>query len=78
MMNEDLRECVKLAERAVGGTAALAKAIGITSQAISQWPKIPAERVPQVSDVTGLPPHLLRPDLYRRPAVNHAAQEGRA
>jgi len=47
-----------------GGPSALAKAIGnITPQAISQWKKVPAERVLDVARITGIPAEELRPDL---------------
>lgn len=48
---------------------AIAKAIGINRQAISQWPAVPANRVLAVSAITGRPPHLIRPDIYLAPAA---------
>jgi DNA-binding transcriptional regulator YdaS (Cro superfamily) len=51
--------------RAAGGTSALAKKIGVTPQAISQWGVIPHARVAQVSLATGIPREELRPDLFR-------------
>jgi DNA-binding transcriptional regulator YdaS (Cro superfamily) len=36
----------------------------LTSQAISQWTRVPAERVLPVEAATGIPRHELRPDLY--------------
>jgi DNA-binding transcriptional regulator YdaS (Cro superfamily) len=42
----------------------LARALGITHGAISQWRRIPAERVIDVERVTGIPREKLRPDLY--------------
>jgi hypothetical protein len=41
--------------------------LGITKQAISGWHAVPAEWVRQLSDVTGIPPWRLRPDLYDAP-----------
>lgn len=38
--------------------------LGITASAVQQWKRIPAERVIDVSRVTGVPPWVLRPDLY--------------
>lgn len=73
MVKEPLSEGVKLATRAVGGTVALARCLNISSQAVSQWDKIPAERVPEVAKATGIPRHLLRPDLYDRPNVEQRA-----
>src|SRR6187402_2139529 len=56
-------------ERAIteaGGVAALARAINVTSQAISQWERVPAERTIAVEQATGgkVTRHQLRPDLY--------------
>ena len=55
--------------KASGGPAALARWLGITKQAVGQWDRVPAERVLAVSDATGVPCHVLRPDLHRAPAV---------
>ncbi|MCB2109313.1 MAG: helix-turn-helix domain-containing protein, partial [Rhodobacteraceae bacterium] len=56
-------------ERAIveaGGVAALARAINVTPQAVSQWDRIPAERVIAVETATNgkVTRHQLRPDLY--------------
>ncbi len=42
----------------------LAEAIGVFPSAISQWTKVPAERVLAVEEFTGLSRHDLRPDLF--------------
>jgi DNA-binding transcriptional regulator YdaS (Cro superfamily) len=42
----------------------LADALGITRSAIEQWPMVPAERVVEISRLTGIPREELRPDLY--------------
>lgn len=52
-----------------GGSSALARQLKITPQAVSQWPRVPAERVVEVERITGIPREELRPDLYR-PAPN--------
>lgn len=44
--------------------ARLARAIGVTRGAIAQWDKVPAERVGHVSRATGIPLHILRPDIF--------------
>ena len=49
---------------AVGGTRELGRRIGITSQAISQWDRVPANRVLDVERETGVCRHDLRPDIY--------------
>jgi DNA-binding transcriptional regulator YdaS (Cro superfamily) len=62
------------AKVAAGGPAALAKALGrVTPQAVSQWKKIPAERVRDVERVTGISRHDLRPDVFG-PAPHEAAE----
>jgi DNA-binding transcriptional regulator YdaS (Cro superfamily) len=61
-MNRDT--ALTLAIKAAGGTAALAKALGVKSQAISQWKRCPPKRALAVSKASGIPPHVLRPDVY--------------
>jgi DNA-binding transcriptional regulator YdaS (Cro superfamily) len=54
-----------IAKEKAGGPAALAKALGgITSQAVSQWKKVPAERVLDVERITGISRRDLRPDVF--------------
>lgn len=42
----------------------LAEALKINPGAISQWIRVPAERLGEVSRATGIPPHELRPDIF--------------
>ncbi|HEY7386300.1 MAG TPA: Cro/CI family transcriptional regulator [Beijerinckiaceae bacterium] len=49
---------------AAGGIGALARALGISQPAVSNWQKIPAERVLAVEAITGVSRSLLRPDLF--------------
>jgi TorA maturation chaperone TorD len=56
--------------RAAGGVSQLADKIGISQPSVSNWHKIPAERVLTVEKVTGVPRSALRPDLYPAPAAN--------
>lgn len=44
----------------------LAEALNIFPSAISQWTQVPAERIFQVSDFTGIPVEDLRPDMVRQ------------
>ena len=53
----------------------LAKALGITHGAVSQWDDVPIERVHDVSRLTGIPAHELRPD---RPQFFPAPQKQEA
>lgn len=54
---------------ASGGCVALAKELGINSQAISQWERVPASRVGRISAITGMTPHEIRPDLFEKTAA---------
>ncbi len=57
-----------------GSAVRLARAIGVSPQAVTQWKRrgcVPAARVVAVEAATGglVSRHLLRPDLYGRPVV---------
>lgn len=52
------------AKERVGGQAELAKRIGVSAQAISQWDEVPPLRVLAVEAASGISRHELRPDLY--------------
>ena len=53
--------------RAAGGIGALARRLGISQPSVSNWQRIPAERVVAVEALTGVPRASLRPDLYGMP-----------
>jgi TorA maturation chaperone TorD len=55
--------------RAAGGVGALAQKIGISQPSVSNWSRVPAERVVSVEAVTGVARAVLRPDLYGDPAA---------
>lgn len=55
---------LKRAIQAAGTGERLAAELGITPQAISQWDKIPLNRVFEVERITGIPHHELRPDFF--------------
>ena len=50
--------------RAAGGVGELARQVGISQPSVSNWTRIPAERVVSVEAVTGVDRAILRPDLY--------------
>jgi len=50
--------------RAAGGITELARRIGISQPSVSNWSRVPAERVLSVEAVTGVDRAVLRPDLY--------------
>ncbi|HSP24401.1 MAG TPA: molecular chaperone TorD family protein [Saliniramus sp.] len=68
---------------AAGGVGALARMIGITQPSLSNWRRVPAERVVAVEAATGVPRVALRPDLYtdqghmNEDADDHGREQGR-
>ncbi|MGC2413853.1 MAG: Cro/CI family transcriptional regulator, partial [Stellaceae bacterium] len=60
MSDPGLREAI----RAAGGVTELARRIGVSQPSISNWSRIPAERVLAVEAATGVARAILRPDLY--------------
>lgn len=73
MTDAALSKSLKIA----GGPTALARLLGITSQAIGQWERVPPLRVLAVEAVTGVPRHELRPDLYPSTESNREARDDR-
>jgi TorA maturation chaperone TorD len=60
MTDQGLQEAI----RAAGGVTELARRIGISQPSVSNWLRIPAERVLSVEAATGVGRAVLRPDLY--------------
>jgi TorA maturation chaperone TorD len=61
MRDAGLNEAV----RAAGGVSELARQVGISQPSVSNWTRVPAERVLVVEAATGVDRKILRPDLYR-------------
>lgn len=61
-MNEALQKAIE----AAGGPASLARHIGVTTQAVSQWKHAPAKRVRAIESATGglVSRYELRPDVF--------------
>lgn len=71
------RDALQKAIEAAGGQEILAKHLGVPQSLISYWLNkakrgVPAERVPAIEDITGIPRHELRPDIYPAPTVEAA------
>jgi TorA maturation chaperone TorD len=60
MMDRGLAEAIRVA----GGVTELARRIGISQPSVSNWLRVPAERVLSVEAATGIARAILRPDLY--------------
>jgi TorA maturation chaperone TorD len=64
--------------RAAGGVGALAQKIGISQPSVSNWSRVPAERVVAVEAITGVARAVLRPDLYAEGAAVDEVDAARA
>jgi TorA maturation chaperone TorD len=60
MRDAGLQEAIK----AVGSVSELARRIGISQPSVSNWDRVPADRVLSVEGVTGVSRAILRPDLF--------------
>lgn len=60
MRDQGLQEAI----RAVGGVSELARRIGISQPSVSNWDRVPADRVVSVESATGINRAILRPDLF--------------
>lgn len=52
-----------------GRKVRLARGLGLTPGAISQWKQVPADKAVDVSSITGIPVEELRPEVFRTPKV---------
>jgi DNA-binding transcriptional regulator YdaS (Cro superfamily) len=50
-----------------GLSAKLARELKLSTGAIAQWVRVPAERLPDVERITGIDRHILRPDICPEP-----------
>lgn len=72
---------MKIVDRVIetyGGAAALARRLGISRNAVSDWrskQRVPVERVLDIEKLTGIPRHEIRPDIYPPPQSIEAAHE---
>lgn len=75
-----MEELLRYLDEKRGRRGELAAALGISPSAISMWKQVPAERVGDVARATGIPPDVLRPDIFRdtAPAAEVPAGEEQA
>lgn len=60
---------------AAGGVAGLARKLGIAQPSVSNWTRVPPERVISVENLTGVGRGVLRPDLYPESGVPVAEED---
>jgi len=59
-------EIVKRVRTAAGGPSRVARMVGVSRSAVSQWSRIPIEHVLAIEAATGIPREELRPDVYTK------------
>jgi TorA maturation chaperone TorD len=67
MRDQGLSEAI----RAAGGITELARRLGISQPSVSNWDRVPSERVLAVESATGVRREVLRPDLYQTSISTH-------
>jgi TorA maturation chaperone TorD len=71
MRDQGLEEAI----RAAGGVSELARQLGISQPSVSNWTRIPAERVIAIESLTSVPRAVLRPDLYGTQSASEELDE---
>jgi DNA-binding transcriptional regulator YdaS (Cro superfamily) len=59
-----MEKLLKWLDEKRGRRIELASALSITPGALSQWPRVPADKVLLVESATGISRHELRPDIF--------------
>lgn len=57
-------ECLDRLFQIRGAVKRVAEGVGISTAAVSQWRRVPKDRVEQVASILGVAPEDVRPDLY--------------
>lgn len=68
-----MEHLLKYLDEEHGRRVKLAGDLGITPGAISQWSRVPIERVNEIERLTGIPRAHLRPDIFGEPASSESA-----
>jgi DNA-binding transcriptional regulator YdaS (Cro superfamily) len=64
-MSRELERGIGLIIKAAGGHRKLGRMLGVSYQSISQWKRIPADRLVEIEIITGVTREEMRPDLFR-------------
>jgi DNA-binding transcriptional regulator YdaS (Cro superfamily) len=62
----------------LGSKSDLADALGITRQALSQWRRVPHERVLEIEKLLGVSRSVMRPDIYPPTEGTHGGHKTKA
>lgn len=65
--SDNLLDIVKSAANKAGGIRKLAELMGIKHPSFYVWDQVPAKRARLISELTGVPLHEIRPDVYPAP-----------
>src|SRR5215510_11802501 len=71
MRDSGLNEAIQ----AAGGVGALARKVGISQPSVSNWTRVPADRLAAVEAATGVSRAVLRPDLFNEPVAAATVDE---
>lgn len=63
-----MEKLIEWMDGARGRRLFLAESLKIGASAISQWTRVPSERVADVERLTGIPRETLRPDIFKQGA----------
>jgi DNA-binding transcriptional regulator YdaS (Cro superfamily) len=69
-----MQRAVDEAVRRTGSLNRLAKRLGISRQALQQWEEVPVRRVLALEEISGVPRHEIRPDVYPPPSKRKSVQ----
>lgn len=57
-----------------GLLAKVSRGLGVTRATVAKWQTVPAERVVEIEEISGISRRKLRPDLYAPRRIKQAAE----
>lgn len=60
-------DAIEIIRTTRGLNAKITRELRLSRSAVSQWSQVPADRVVRVSEIIGIPPHEIRPDVFPAP-----------